>query len=94
MIQHDFHDLKVSGLGMGCMRLPLNGPKDTDIDFAKAQEIIDYAMANGINYFDTAYVYHTFNSEKFLGEAIVIVMGVNIYHLSDLTSEACVFVGE
>lgn len=65
-----FKDIQLSRLGMGCMRLPLDGPKDTCIDVAKAQEIIDYAMANGINYYDTAYVYHTFHSEKFLGGAM------------------------
>ena len=65
-----YKDIQLSRLGMGCMRLPLNGPKDTDIDVEKAQAIIDYAMANGINYFDTAYVYHTFNSEKFMGNAM------------------------
>lgn len=67
-----FQDIQLSRLGMGNMRLPIvQGRKDTDIDKEKATEIIDYAMANGINYFDTAYVYHGGASEKFLGEALV-----------------------
>lgn len=65
-----FKDLQLSCLGMGNMRLPLNGPKDTDIDMEKAQAIIDYAMAHGINYYDTAYVYHNGESERFLGKAM------------------------
>jgi predicted aldo/keto reductase-like oxidoreductase len=40
------------------------------IDRERAQEIIDYAIAQGINYFDTAYVYHNGESEKFLGDAL------------------------
>ena len=66
-----FQGIELSRLGMGNMRLPVQ--KDvpgTPIDYVKAQEIIDYAMANGINYFDTAYIYHNGESEKFLGEAM------------------------
>jgi len=67
MIYQDFKNIKVSWLGMGNMRLPV---KDDAIDREKAQEIIDYAMTNGINYFDTSYVYHNSESEKFLGDAL------------------------
>jgi len=62
----------VSYLGMGNMRLPTTG-KDrfsSPIHRAKAQEIIDYAYAHGVNYYDTAYVYHNGESETFLGEAL------------------------
>ena len=46
------------------MRLPqtepgLAGP----IDEVKAQEVIDYCMAHGVNYYDTAYIYHGGKSE-------------------------------
>lgn len=64
-----FKDIKLSRLGMGNMRLPYNNGNDKDIDYVKSQEIIDYGMANGITYYDTAYVYHGGESEKFLGEA-------------------------
>ncbi len=53
---------------MGNMRLPV--AEDGCVDHPKAQEIIDYAFVNGINYFDTAYMYHGGESERFLGEAL------------------------
>lgn len=54
-------------LGFGCMRFPT---KDEKIDFDKAKEMIEYAMENGLNYFDTAYPYHNEESEKFLGKVL------------------------
>ncbi len=58
----------VSLLGMGGMRFPAfeNG----DIDVKKAEEIIDYAYTNGVNYYDTAYIYHDGKSESFVGNAL------------------------
>lgn len=64
-----FKDITLSRLGMGNMRLPIKG-KDSEIDYEKAQEIIDYGMSHGINYYDTAYVYHSGESENFLGTAM------------------------
>ena len=55
MRQYRDTDVKVSLLGMGCMRLPKVDPEKEDIDYEKAQEIIDYDYANGVHYFDTAY---------------------------------------
>ena len=60
----------ISLLGMGCMRLPKKSAESQDVDYEKAQEIIDYAYAHGINYYDTAYIYHGGDSERFLGEAM------------------------
>ena len=62
--------LEVSLLGMGCMRLPKVDPDKDDIDYEKAQEIIDYAYAHGVNYYDTAYGYHGGKSEIFVGHAL------------------------
>lgn len=59
--------VSIPQLGLGCMRLPTEG--DT-IDYAHAQKIVDYAMANGVNYFDTAYMYHNGESQYFLGKAL------------------------
>ena len=70
MRQYRDTDVKVSLLGMGCMRLPKVDPEKEDIDCEKAQEIIDYAYANGVNYFDTAYGYHGGQSELFVGQAL------------------------
>ena len=62
--------VKVSALGMGNMRLPTFDGQENRIDCEKAREIIDYAMAHGINYYDTAYRYHGGESERFIGEAL------------------------
>ena len=69
MLYKSFQDLKLSRLGMGNMRLPTVG-KNGPIDEVKAREIIDYAYAHGINYFDTAYRYHGGESESFIGKAL------------------------
>ena len=59
---------EISCLGMGNMRLPV-GP-DGKIDFDRAEAIIDLLYNCGINYYDTAYVYHGGESETFLGKAL------------------------
>lgn len=69
MIFKDYHGEPISVLGMGNMRLPTIGTgREAPIDYEKAGEIIDYAMKNGITYFDTAYVYN--GSEVFLGSVL------------------------
>jgi aryl-alcohol dehydrogenase-like predicted oxidoreductase len=55
-------DLKVSEIGFGCMSLPQNEKE--------AMEIIDAAINNGINYFDTADVYDKGNNEIVVGKAL------------------------
>jgi hypothetical protein len=55
---------------MGNMRLPTVGGPGTAVDEAKAQEIIDLVYAKGVNYFDTAYMYHGGKSETFVGRAL------------------------
>lgn len=52
------------------MRLPVIGEDQGNIDYDKAKDIIDYAYKNGVNYFDTAYIYHNQKSEEFLGKAL------------------------
>lgn len=59
---------KLSRLGFGTMRLPCN--EDKTIDQDRVQEMVDYAMANGINYFDTAWPYHGGYSEISIGKAL------------------------
>lgn len=58
---------EVSLLGFGCMRFPTRKEK---IDEAAAGELIDAAMAGGVNYFDTAWPYHDGTSEAFVGKAL------------------------
>ncbi len=68
MIYRDFQDLKLSALGFGTMRLPLD--PDNSIDEPQVFEMTDYALANGVNYFDTAYPYHASKSEIVIGKAL------------------------
>lgn len=70
----NFKDTKVSRLGLGTMRLPCKTPIKREanplIDYTKGQELVDVAYKNGVNYFDTAYMYHVGKSEKFIGSAL------------------------
>ncbi len=70
MIYKDFQDLKLSALGMGCMRLPTVDGQDANIDEAAAAAMVEYARSQGINYFDTAYMYHGGNSETVMGKIL------------------------
>lgn len=64
-------NLEISLLGLGCMRFPTIKSGDKEIiDEVKSQEIVDYAYAHGVNYFDTAYPYHQGESEIFIGKAL------------------------
>lgn len=51
--------IKASILGFGAMRLPLKSQNPEDVDKEETQKMIDYAVENGINMFDTALLYHT-----------------------------------
>ena len=68
MIYHDFQNIKLSALGFGTMRLPLN--PDKSIDEPQVFAMTDYALAHGVNYFDTAYPYHASKSEVVIGQAL------------------------
>ena len=63
---------KVSLLGFGCMRWPMIAGPDGQkvIDQEAVNEMVDYALAHGINYFDTSPVYLRGQSEKAAGEAL------------------------
>ena len=60
-VQHRTGD-KVSLLGFGMMRLPDNQEE--------VNRLVDYAIAHGVNYFDTAPVYKGGNSETMTGIAL------------------------
>lgn len=70
MIYREFQDLKLSALGMGAMRLPVINGDDASIDEAAAFAMVDEAMAKGVNYYDTAWGYHSGNSELVMGRAL------------------------
>lgn len=70
MIYNKFQDKELSALAYGCMRFPVLNEKDDQIDENAAFELIDYALANGINYFDTAWGYHGGKSEIVTGKAL------------------------
>ena len=70
MIYRDFQGLKLSALGFGAMRLPVLNGDDSRIDEAAALRMVDTAMQNGINYYDTAWGYHGENSETVMGKAL------------------------
>ena len=59
--------IEVKLLGFGCMRFPT---KDGEIDEVLAEEMLDTAYKAGVNYYDTAYVYHDGKSESFLGKVL------------------------
>jgi uncharacterized protein len=79
MLYRPLKDIPVSILGFGAMRLPLVGgtrvPTDSfdparSIDQDETKRMIDYAIDHGVNYFDTAYVYHGGKSEAVLGKLL------------------------
>ena len=52
------------------MRLPVIDGDDSRIDQAAALRMVDTAMQNGVNYYDTAWGYHGENSETVMGKAL------------------------
>lgn len=59
--------IETSLLGFGCMRFPT---KDGKIDEARAEKMMDDAIARGVNYIDTAFPYHGGESEPFVGKVL------------------------
>lgn len=58
---------QLSILGFGCMRLPTS---NGNIDEPRAIAMIHKAAEEGVNYFDTAYIYQRGKSEILLGKAL------------------------
>lgn len=68
MLYKSFQNEQLSALGLGAMRLPTTA--DGRIDEAKSAEMVAYAMAHGINYYDTAWGYHNGESEPMMGKLL------------------------
>ena len=70
MVYRNFQEIKLSALGLGAMRLPTINGNDAEIDEKAAEEMVSYAMEQGINYYDTAWGYHSGNSETVMGKIL------------------------
>jgi predicted aldo/keto reductase-like oxidoreductase len=67
VVTRKFQNLDVPLLSFGCMRLPT---VDGTIDMPHFEKMVDYAMRHGVNYFDTAYMYHKGESELAVGKVL------------------------
>ncbi len=63
-----YKNLSLPLLALGCMRFPTT--KTGAIDQKQVEEMVQYAMEHGVNYFDTAYPYHGGKSEIAIGKAL------------------------
>ncbi|MGI5174525.1 aldo/keto reductase [Treponema sp. OMZ 840] len=66
-------DKSISVLGFGMMRLPLIQGKNRDdsaVDEKEAEKLVRIAYEQGVNYYDTAYIYHGGKSEEILGRIL------------------------
>ncbi len=65
-------DFNMKKLGFGFMRLPLLDDKDqTSFDKEQLCKMVDIFLEKGFTYFDTAYMYHNFQSENIVREVLV-----------------------
>lgn len=62
-----YKDITVPLLGMGCMRLPMQG---NEVDTKEVDRMVDYCLEHGVNYFDTAYMYVDGKSENVIGKSL------------------------
>jgi len=67
-VNMDIDMKKMPKLGFGLMRLP---QKDDEVDLERVCDMVDAYMRAGLNYFDTAYVYHGGKSEIAAKKCIV-----------------------
>lgn len=64
-------ELLVSRIALGCMSFGnASGMQNWALDYPESEKIIDHALHNGINFFDTANCYSNGSSEEFLGRAL------------------------
>lgn len=70
MIYRKFQGLQLPALGLGCMRFPTLNNDNSHIDETETARLVQYAMEHGVNYFDTAWMYHGGNSEAVMGKIL------------------------
>ncbi len=73
---------KVSKLGFGGAFLPTFKDDKSSVDLKKTEQILGFAIRNGIKYFDTGWQYHMGKSEETLSQ-LLSVYPRNSYYLSD-----------
>jgi len=72
LIKNEKTDYMTKKLGFGFMRLPLTDPNDQmGVDMETLNKMVDTFLERGFTYFDTAYMYHSFQSEIALRESLV-----------------------
>ena len=70
-------------LGFGLMRLPLTDPENkASIDLEQTKQMVDSFLEQGFTYFDTAWMYCKFESERATKEALVNRHDRNSYTLA------------
>lgn len=84
MINNKFFPEIHGNFGFGCMRLPEIGDK---IDIEQFKEMVDYFIAKGLNYFDTAHGYHNGLSELAIKDALTSRYPRSAYLLTDKLTE-------
>ena len=68
MLYRTFQGEKLSLLGFGTMRLPTL--PSGEVDEQTTRDMVKLAFDSGVNYFDTAYPYHSGTSERVIGRAL------------------------
>ncbi len=80
-------------LGFGLMRLPLTDPDNPgSIDIEESKRMVDHFIAEGYTYFDTAWMYCGFQSEKAVKEILTARYPREAYTLT--TKLHCGFIKE
>ena len=69
MLYKQFKGDNISLLGFGCMRFPVLEDGKT-VDVKLTEKMVDYAIAHGVNYFDTAVPYLGGQSEAVIGDIL------------------------
>ncbi len=82
--------IEVSAFGIGCMRFPMTTVDGVEmVDESISTPAIRYAIDNGVNYVDTAYVYSNQKNETMLGHALRDGYREKVYVATKLPTWAC-----